>query len=307
MVGKNTTYTELTLNDRKTIFGILWSSCRNGKQNGEKVKVAKSFQVAPITVTRVWDDVCSVMEAHLIKEMSLEGLHFFDERTLPLRIFPDHVFEPRKKGRVGRKIKYDRAALKERVLNVPLNDRGTYRDLASQIEVSKDTVKALIDEGNFRVHSSSLKPYLTEVNKDERYQFATSKIDMLSMDQDNWQYRGMFDEVHVDEKWFNKTFDKRRYVLAQGEEEPNRKVRHKKHIPKIMFLSAQARPRHDPNKNCMWDGKLALIPTGIWCRAKVNSKYYRKGDEKWKNRNVDTQASFERMEDIVRSIANNCV
>jgi hypothetical protein len=71
-----------------------------------------------------------------------------------------------------------------------------------------------------------------------------------------------------------------------------------------MFLSAQARPRHDPGRNCVGgDGKLAMLPIGTWVNARQNSKYYRKGQERWKNRNVDTQAYFECLEDVVRNVA----
>jgi hypothetical protein len=53
----------------------------------------------------------------------------------------------------------------------------------------------------------------------------------------------------------------------------------------------------------MWSRKLALIPIGNWVQAKRKSKYYKKGDIKWKNRNVDTRAYFECMEDVACSIA----
>jgi hypothetical protein len=115
----------------------------------------------------------------------------------------------------------------------------------------------------------------------------------------------MFDEVHLDEKWFNKTFETRRYFLVKGgEKEPSRKVNHKKHIPKIMFIAAQARPRYDPSTKATWDKKLALIPIGNWIRQQRRSKYYKRGDARWKNRNIDTQGYFECLEDIVRAIAS---
>jgi hypothetical protein len=214
------------------------------------------------------------------------------------------VFENRKKGRVGKKKVHDRNVLKERVLNVPLNDCGTYQSLADNLEVSKHMVQRLQKEGILKLHTSAVKPYLTEENKQTRLSFCMEKLDLgAAMLNKPWQYEGMFDEVHVDEKWFNETFETRKYLLADMEKEPNRKCRHKKHIPRIMFLSAQARPRHDPHRNCMWDGKLAFIPIGHWVHQQRRSKYYRRGEERWKNRNVDTQAYFECMEDVVRAVA----
>jgi hypothetical protein len=63
-----------------------------------------------------------------------------------------------------------------------------------------------------------------------------------------WQYKQMYDEVHVDEKWFNEMFKVRRFLLLAEEPSLIRKTKHKAHIPKIMFLSAQARPILDPHK-----------------------------------------------------------
>jgi hypothetical protein len=305
MSSKEKQYKELTLSDRKALFASLYVTCKDGKvEHGQKMRSALRFDVAPKTVSRVWEDICSVMEAHLVEHMELEHLQLFEQRTLPLRMFPDHVFQSRKKGRVGKKRVHDRNVLRERIMNVPLNDRGTYQNLAEQINVSIRTVRNLLTEGDLCVHTSALKPYLTDENKKIRLSWCMEKMDLgAAMLEKPWQYQEMFDEVHVDEKWFNETFETRKYLLAVGEPEPARKCRHKKHIPKIMFLSAQARPRHDPHRNCMWDGKLAFIPIGNWVRQQRRSKYYAKGAMRWKNRNVDTQAYFECMEDVVRAIA----
>jgi hypothetical protein len=305
MSVKERHYKELTLSDRKALFASLYVTCKDGKiEHGQKVRTALKFEVAPKTVSRVWEDICSVMESHLVEHMELERLHLFEERTLPLRHFPDHVFDNRKKGRVGRKKVHDRNVLKERTKNVPLNERGTMQGLADSLNVSKKLIINLKKEAVVCVHSSAVKPYLTDENKEKRFKYCMEKMDLGAAMMDRpWQYQGMFDEIHVDEKWFNETFETRKYLLAEDELEPTRKVRHKKHIPRIMFLSAQARPRHDPHRNCMWDGKIAFIPIGNWVRQQRRSKYYKKGEERWKNRNVDTQAYFECMEDIVRAVA----
>jgi hypothetical protein len=205
---------ELSLNDRKAIFALLWVACKHGKiEHGKKMSVAKQFQVAPKTVTRVWEQILSVMQAHLIKELMFEELQQFDNCMLPLvGMFPDHVFEAGKKGKVGRK-KADRRVLAEKTLNVPIQEKGTIRNLASQLDVSKDTVHRMIGEGVFRVHSNSIKPLLTEKAKEKGYTHCVDKIDPSSINKEEWQYVGMFDEVHVDEKWFDKTFETRKYLL----------------------------------------------------------------------------------------------
>ncbi len=91
------------------------------------------------------------------------------------------------------------------------------------------------------------------------------------------------DRVDVDEKWFNdETFKIRRYLLLKGEEALVCTVRHKKQISKVMFLFAQARPRYDPHRKHVWDGKLAMILIGHWVKVNRTSKYYKKGDLKWR-------------------------
>ena len=139
------------------------------------MKVATQFNVAPRTISRVWEHTCSVMEAHLCETMETDDLTLFDTKMLPLIRFPDHVFETRKKGRVGKKKVHDRHILKEMTENIPTTERGTCRDLASQLIVSKDTVhRMIVKEQSFRVHLSSLKPLLNQKNKD-----ATSETAIL--------------------------------------------------------------------------------------------------------------------------------
>jgi len=62
--------------------------------------------------------------------------------------------------------------------------------------------------------------------------------------------------VHLDESWFylinNKTL---RRVSPRDDEYAHKTVRHKSHIPKVMIITAVARP--DPDRN--FDGKI-----GFW-------------------------------------------
>ncbi|KAE9298985.1 hypothetical protein PR003_g23110 [Phytophthora rubi] len=83
----------------------------------------------------------------------------------------------------------------------------------------------------------------------------------------------MFDVVHIDEKWlYVKKIGQRVYVLTGKdgtplEEAPVQYVQSKRHIKKVMFLCAVARPRGD------WDGKIGLWPvveTYITQRWSVN-------------------------------------
>jgi DNA-directed RNA polymerase sigma subunit (sigma70/sigma32) len=73
---------------------------------------------------------------------------------------------------VGKKKVNNQNILKERVLNVPLNDRRTYQSLANHLKVSKHMVQRLQKEGLLKLYTSEVKPHLTEESKQTRLTFA---------------------------------------------------------------------------------------------------------------------------------------
>ncbi|KAG3065861.1 hypothetical protein PC116_g14057 [Phytophthora cactorum] len=69
----------------------------------------------------------------------------------------------------------------------------------------------------------------------------------------------MYDTVHVDEKLFYMTQVRRSFCLLPGEPKPERSVRSKRYITKMIMLAAVARPRWVSSGSTFFDGKL-----GIW-------------------------------------------
>ena len=302
---------ELTMSSRKSIFCMLYDRSRAGRLSDEqKVRVATAFETSQTTVKRVFRKAISNMEAHLESEetnINMEKLHLLSTHSLPLTEFPDHVFEPNKKGVVGRKRKYDRDALVELTENTPHNERGTYRNHASAVDVSAMTSWRMVNQEKvFEVVTANIKPSLTASNQYERFQWALSWIDDRSMyrnDRHDLVYEDLMDVVHVDEKWFDKEKVSRRVILTNREKRPHRTAKHKSHIEKVMFLCAQARPRYDPTRKYTWSGKLAMLPIGDYTVAKRNSIHFNKGDRKWENKTVDTETYLHLMETVVRNIA----
>ena len=137
----------------------------------------------------------------------------------------------------------------------------------------------LLDRDVCHVHTSSLKPTLTEENKMSRMELALSFIDKNNTS----KFKNMEDLIHIDEKWFYLTKDGQRFIIAADEEEPYRHVQHKSFLMKIMFLCAVARPRYDTRKNAWFDGKIGIWPIGKWEPAKRSSKKRAKGMPVWKN------------------------
>jgi hypothetical protein len=66
---------------------------------------------------------------------------------------------------------------------------------------------------------------------------------MSYIDVETLSFDKMYNVVHIDEKWFNETSDKKVYYLADDEENPIRNRKSKKFIGKTMFLAAVSRPR----------------------------------------------------------------
>ena len=132
---------------------------------------------------------------------------------------------------------------------------GTIRSLASQIGVPKTSVHRYFKKGKGKIHTSTVKPFLTPANMASRIDFCKAHVDLD---------RGFFDTmrnvVHIDEKWFYMNQNTRRYYLGSTEEEPERKVKSKRYGVKVMFLVAVARPRWDTNRNRWFDGKIGMWP-----------------------------------------------
>ena len=311
---------ELTMSSRKAIFCMQYDRVKFGMVPREhKVRVAAAFDTSESTVKRIFRKTVLNMRANLEARKpthhNIERLHQLSLHQLPLSEFPNSVFET-DKSNCGRKRKYDREQLMELTANMEHNTRGTYRDHAAGLGVSRMTSWRLVNkEKLFQSVGNNIKPALTAANQYERFQWALSWLDERSMARNvEWingnpegdlVYQDMMDVVMIDEKNFFKDKIKRRVILTKDEKLPHRYVRHKSHIEKVMFLCAQARPRYDHSKKCTWDGKIAMIPIGNHTVAQRNSVHYRKGEKKWKNENVDTEVYLRIMEEVVRSIANS--
>ena len=182
-----------------------------------------------------------------------------------------------RKNKNGGMLKHDRDEIRDRIKNIPLKNRGTYRKLARALGLPKSTVHRIAKDKTrpnvINVHTNAIKPRLTEENKLSRILYAIDHLQLNHPDQQHFNAEiaghdpgkfGLFDScrdiVHLDEKWFFVTQSSQRLYLAEGELPPVRRVQHKSHISKVMFLSAVARPRFDENNVCTFDGKIGIWP-----------------------------------------------
>lgn len=191
----------------------------------------------------------------------------------------------------GRKQKWDPEEFCNRIPTIPLRKRTTYRRLTMayrdkygsgpSVTLVKHWFNTMMI---FRKHSSAFKTKLTPAARERRLKFCMSRIDPL-----NLCFRNQYDEVHVDEKWFFVSKEGQTYYLANHEDDPVRRVQHKSHVGKVMFLCAVARPRYCHTRKYVWDGKIGCWPVGYIQPAKYNSKNRPAGTLEWQDLNVNRE------------------
>jgi hypothetical protein len=164
------------------------------------------------------------------------------------------VVASQKKGKSGRKaVPLDL----EQLRNIPLKQRMTIEDVSSRLGISKFRIQRYLKKGLLRRHSSSIKPFLTELNKKTRLKWC---VDMVEKElHGDPMFKDFFNFVIMDEKWFYLTQKSEKYYLLPEEDEPHRTCKDKNYIPRIMFLCVCARPRFK-NGECIFDGKIGCFP-----------------------------------------------
>ena len=207
--------------DRRAIYNVLL----DGKNVEGRLKpgvlktVASQFLVSTRTIQRIW------------KQGKNSGVHA-------------DVSHKRTKncGRKRIEVDYDR------IREIPLRQRTTVRSLSYAVKVSKSTLHRSLKSGVLRRHSNAIKPFLKEENKKDRLRFCLSMLDSSSLPHDPI-FLGMYNTIHIDEKWFYMTKKSESYYLLQDEEVPLRTCKSKNFIEKVMFFAAIAHPRFDSQGN----------------------------------------------------------
>ena len=98
---------------------------------------------------------------------------------------------------------------------------------------------------------------------------------------DDGSYCNIMQYFHINEKWFTVITNGKRFYLCPAKEHQYSTIQHKKHITKVMFLSAITHPCIIPSTREMFDSKI-----GIWAFAKErpaarNSKNCPAGTMEW--------------------------
>jgi hypothetical protein len=236
---------EVSSEKGRLIFDSLLGMAKKGDLVGhETAEVAALYSVSVRTVQRIWR----------------RGKACLDQGR-PVDV------SNRKKNRCGRKKQEcDVSALS----SVPISERATMGDAARHLHISITKFHRMKKAGEIKRVSNTLKPFLTDENKNARLSWCLYMLDATSIPHDP-MFQGLFDYVYIDEKWFNITKSTLRYYGPPGEHHPLRTSKHKNHIPRVMFLTAIARPRFDSNGNCTFDGKIGCFPLVKYVAAQRSS------------------------------------
>jgi len=235
----------LTADERNGLLQHLLQRSKDGTtlSRGAILEDAPKFEVSRQTISKVW------------KKAKIQ----FNKGN----IYADVSSNKNKCGRKRKNYSKNFNQMKE----IPLNHRGTIRSLSCAIDVPKSTLFERFKEGNILKRiSSTVKPILTDRNKQARLQFSLSKV------KPDGYFEDLFNYVHIDEKWFYLTKEKRSYYVTLDEELPERTCKSKRFISKVMFMAAVARPRYDHAKKQYFDGKIGLWPFIYKEPAKRTSK-----------------------------------
>ncbi|RHY75155.1 hypothetical protein DYB38_007889 [Aphanomyces astaci] len=170
-----------------------------------------------------------------------------------------------KLGRVGGKKINTSSIVSTLVSEVPEEQRSTLRDISQATGLSMGTLSRRLKDGTIERKNTRLKPLLTDANTIERTAFETPP-------EVTYEFDAMWDVVHLDEKWFNADKDRRKVYVVKGQSIKRRAAKSKRFIPKVMFLAAVARPRHDDERGVMFDGKIGMWPVVKYLPAARNSR-----------------------------------
>ncbi|ETV78739.1 hypothetical protein H257_07582 [Aphanomyces astaci] len=164
----------------------------------------------------------------------------------------------KRKSRSGRRPKRTTDEVEAAVKSIPPHLRITFASLAASSGIPPSTLWRVLQTRKLQRRTSQLEPMMTDKHKADRVDFVRSFVRSTGNGPMRWD--DMHDSVHIDEKWFYLMLVNRRYYLWHDEAVPIRKFSSKRHIIKVVFLTAVARPRYNYNSRTMWDGKIGIWP-----------------------------------------------
>jgi len=202
---------------------------------------------------------------------------------------------PKKKNKVGRK-KQLTPIVRRRIIreNNKSKKTASIRKLSEAVNIPPSTLHRYVhDLGGTYTHSW-LKPLLTDEHKLKRIEFI---INLRRGRQ--WEFKKQFDTIVIDESWIYLYQDREKIRLFPGEERPPAvAVQHKSHIPKLMFLTAIARPREEHG----FDGKVSIYRVSQRKVAQRNSRNHQRGEVYQADCTINSEIYLDLMKKVIDDV-----
>jgi hypothetical protein len=169
------------------------------------------------------------------------------------------------RGNCGRQVRIDKANLTIHIGKIKASKRTCIRDIACIVGHSHMTIFCLLESGELRRETSTIRPHLTDDHKKKRVEYC-HWVTQSHSHGPNRNYISFRQFIFLDEKWFYISKVKRVFYLTPAEKGIDRTCVHKSHIAKIMFLCVVTRPRYKDGE-CTFNGLIACIPVVTWKRT----------------------------------------
>ena len=89
------------------------------------------------------------------------------------------------------------------------------------------------------------------------------------------------------------------FILAPGEELPERTTKHKSHIEKVHFIAALGCPHFVEETGEWFDGKIGMWPIGFWGTYSRGGTVNPKGTARWEDEGIDYCKYYELLLDKI--------
>ena len=163
-------------------------------------------------------------------------------------------------GKAGRK-GIDAATYSEALREISIKNRTTIRSLSAALDLPRTTPHRNLKKLGLRAAQSYLKPFLNDGGKVKRLEWALRwALPVPSALGGGHKFHDFLNFVHLDNKCFDMSKNGQNHYMHDDEDVRTRKVQHKSHITRVMFLVVVARPRYDPHRQRMFGGKMGIFP-----------------------------------------------
>lgn len=149
--------------------------------------------------------------------------------------------------------------LPKRAKATSISHRTCLRSVEIETSISKLTLHRAIRAGSILLHSSSIKPLVTDINKVKQTKFAINNIE-YSLHKYTYEFKNMCNYVQVDERCFRVMKDHLMFYLSAKELIPHGTAKSRNFVKSPKFLCAVACLGYNPRTISYFYDKIEVWP-----------------------------------------------